>query len=150
MRRALSLFDSSIANGTRRSYNTDSRALLSFSRLAEFSPLLNKMPQWYQPGDQLSHELCCVTMFMVHCATMLKLASSTVSNYVAGLRFNLSRLNVATSFVEESVFLTRVRAGMWNVYRATHKEADNKVLPLSTDMLVKRVRLLYGTDSFLH
>lgn len=150
MQRALVMFDNSIAQGTRRTYGTGGRTWLAFAEKAELSQLLSSTPKWYAPNEQLSYELWCVLMFVIHCATVLKLAPSTVSNYVAGVRFHLTRFNVDTKFVDESVFLAKVRAGMWNMYRAVHKEADTKVLALSTDIVVKGVRILFGSEAAKH
>jgi hypothetical protein len=143
-------FANSVLPSTQASYLAGWKQWLSWSELCKVSPIFAFINNNYTLGPMFSYKLSCFLAFLTFLAELKRLHPSTISAYIAGVRYYLARSNVDTSELEHSVYWRKCKLGVANMYRVRAPKADMKKLPLSCDMFIFGREKVFNSCSPLH
>ena len=136
----LCLATDSITTTSKKTYSTGWRHWISWSSVFGVDLYLRNKPQlWesqfgsYFPG---SFKIAAVVSFIAYLFGHVKIKPSSVDTYLFGVKYMLQLSGIDTTFIDVSVIIRRMRAGMILRYRLDHPEHLDTTLPFTLEMIM--------------
>ena len=136
----LFLVFNSVQRSTRKTYDVGVRAWFSFCAMIKCDPFLNLQPSGFSSVFGFKEDV--LLEFMGHYFLDKKFRPTTISTYLAAIKFLLKTSGVDISFFSAPV-VSAARTGMCVLFRQSVLKSDERKMPITVDFIVSAFSL-YG------
>ncbi len=128
----------SVQSSTRKTYSVGVHAWFNFCSLVKCDPLLRCAPSGFSCVFGFREDL--LLDFMGYYCLDLKYRPTTISTYLAAIKFMLKTSGVDISFFSSPV-VSAARTGMCMLFRQNVLKADERTMPVTVDFIVSAISI---------
>jgi len=133
----------SVQSSTRKTYGDGVQAWFNFCSLVKCDPLLRQAPFGFSSVFGFREDL--LLDFMGYYCLDLKYRPTTVSTYLAAIKFMLKTSGVDISFFSSPV-VSAARTGMCMLFRQNVLKADERTMPVTVDFIISTISIFGSVD----